>query len=253
MDSRFIRVKAANSMVLRQIMMRQSVVGRIVAGKKILSLAAHEEVIGCGELFCFERRSSWQIVQQAERGQIYAAELLLLDQADIDACTSFRPSETKSTIRRQAQPFVFHRRPSQEGLEIWQRLASADELMYADIQALLAWLADVGWCFSTGARLSCAERLERLLVAQLHFPWTQEQAAVALGLSASTLKRRLRTEQTSFARLLRQLRMEAALFLLMSRQTPIGDIAAACGYQSGGHFAAAFKQQCGFLPSDVRM
>ena len=51
---------------------------RIVAGKKILSLAAHEEVIGCGELFCFERRSSWQIVQQAERGQIYAAELLLL-------------------------------------------------------------------------------------------------------------------------------------------------------------------------------
>ncbi|MBP6392862.1 MAG: helix-turn-helix transcriptional regulator [Neisseria sp.] len=63
---------------------------------------------------------------------------------------------------------------------------------------------------------------------------------------------RLRTEQTSFARLLRQLRMEAALFLLMSSQTLIGDVAAACGYQSGGHFAAAFKQQFGFLPSDVR-
>ena len=68
MDSRFIRVKAANSMVLRQIMMRQSVVGRIVAGKKILPLAAHGEAIGCGELFCCEQRSSWQIVQQAGRG-----------------------------------------------------------------------------------------------------------------------------------------------------------------------------------------
>ena len=224
---------------------------RIVAGKKILPLAAHEEAIGCGELFCFEQRSSWQIVQQAGRGQIYAAELLLLDQADIEACTLFRPSETKGAIR-QAQPFVFHRQPFQEGLEIWQRLAFADEPRQTDIQALLAWLADAGWCFSIGARLSCVEQLERLLAAQLHLPWTQEQAAVALGMSASTLKRRLRTEQTSFARLLRQLRMEAALFLLMSSQTPIGDVAAACGYQSGGHFAAVFKQQFGCRPSDVR-
>ena len=71
-------------------------------------------------------------------------------------------------------------------------------------------------------------------------------------LGAGRLMWRLRTEQTSFARLLRQLRMEAALFLLMSSQTLIGDVAAACGYQSGGHFAAAFKQQFGFLPSDVR-
>ena len=70
-------------------------VWRIVAGKKILPLAAHEEAIGCGELFCFEQRSSWQIVQQAGRGQIYAAELLLLDQADIDACMLFIDSAIK--------------------------------------------------------------------------------------------------------------------------------------------------------------
>ena len=150
-------------------------VWRIVAGKKILPLAAHEEAIGCGELFCFEQRSSWQIVQQAGRGQIYAAELLLLDQADIEACTLFRPSETKGAIR-QAQPFVFHRQPSQEGGK-----------------------SGSGW----------------------HLP---------MNLCMPIFRR-----------------------CWLGSQTPIGDITAACGYQSGGHFAAAFKQQFGFLPSDVRM
>ncbi len=114
-------------------------VWRIVAGKKILPLAAHEEAIGCGELFCFEQRSSWQIVQQAGRGQIYAAELLLLDQADIDACMLFRPSETKKHATKASAAVCVSPAAIAGGREIWQRLASADELMHADIQALLAW------------------------------------------------------------------------------------------------------------------
>ncbi len=104
-----------------------------------LPLAAHEEAIGCGELFCFEQRSSWQIVQQAGRGQIYAAELLLLDQADIDACMLFRPSETKKQRYEGKRSRLCFTGSHRRRAEIWQRLASADELMHADIQALLAW------------------------------------------------------------------------------------------------------------------
>ena len=249
MPSRFIRVEAANSVTLRHITMRQSIIGRIVCGQKILPLPAHHEIIGSGELFCFERRSSWQIVQQADRGRVYAAELLLLDQADIDTCGLFRPSENTG---RPAASFVYHRQPDAAWQAAWQRLSTTAEPPAADIHTLLHLLDAAGWRFSGGGRLSTTEQLERLLAARLHLPWTQTQAAAELGISDSTLKRRLRAGQTSFACLLRQLRMETALFLLMSSTRPIGEIAAACGYQSGGHFAAAFKQQFGFLPSRLR-
>ena len=81
----------------------------------------------------------------------------------------------KNTLRRQAQPFVFHRQPSQEGGK-----------------------SGSGW----------------------HLP---------MNLCMPIFRR-----------------------CWLGSQTPIGDITAACGYQSGGHFAAAFKQQFGCLPSDVR-
>jgi hypothetical protein len=79
------------------------------------------------------------ILHQLQQGQIYAAELLLLDQADIDACMLFRPSETKKHATKASAAVCVSPAAIAGGREIWQRLASADELMHADIQALLAW------------------------------------------------------------------------------------------------------------------
>lgn len=243
MKSRFIRVSARNTVTIRRIMMRQSMVGRIVSGGKILPLPQREIRISAGEIFCFERRSEWQIIQQAPPGKLYTAELLLLAQSDINAFAARSPAP---------KTFAFHIRPDAALAALWQQLAQAPEPARADVMDLLALLDAQGWRFSQGETLTTAEKLERLLAAQLHLPWTQTQAAAALGLSTSTLKRRLHAEHTSFAVLLRQLRMENALLLLMGKPLAVGTAAAACGYRSPGRFAAAFKRHFGFLPSDLQ-
>ncbi|WP_373780062.1 helix-turn-helix transcriptional regulator [Neisseria dentiae] len=243
MKSRVIRVSARNTVTIRRIMMRQSMAGRIVSGSKILPQPQRDIRIAAGEIFCFERRSEWQIIQQAALGKPYAAELLLISQSDIDAFAAQSPAP---------RTFAFHTRPDAALAAVWQKLAQTAEPERADVLHLLALLDAQGWRFSQGETLSATEKLERLLAAQLHLPWTQTQAAAALGLSVSTLKRHLHAEHTSFAVLLRQLRMENALFLLMGQPISVGNAAAACGYHSPGRFAAAFKQHFGFLPSELQ-
>ena len=100
--------------------------------------------------------------------------------------------------------------------------------------------------------LSTAERVLRLLRSDLSHDWQAEDIAAQLAMSGATLRRKLAGEKLSFRRLLQDARMEQALGLISSSPQALGEIAAACGYQSPSRFAAAFQRQFGCSPSTLR-
>lgn len=74
----------------------------------------------------------------------------------------------------------------------------------------------------------------------------------ALNLSERTLRRRLAELDTSYQRLVDQVRYECALDLLKRSDMPLIDIAMATGFTDARNFRRAFKRWCGMLPNQIR-
>jgi AraC-like DNA-binding protein len=81
---------------------------------------------------------------------------------------------------------------------------------------------------------------------------TLARVARALGVSASTLIRRLREEHTSFAAILRERRLQHAERLLLLGNTPVAAIALAVGYAENASFTRAFRRQHAKSPEQYR-
>ncbi|WP_171060875.1 AraC family transcriptional regulator [Poseidonocella sp. HB161398] len=96
--------------------------------------------------------------------------------------------------------------------------------------------------------LSVAERAAQEIRARPGAPWRAAEMARLLGLSESTLRRRLRGEGCSFAALLRRERMQAAARLI-GQGLSSGAAAAEVGYVSRAHFARAYRAEFGTAPA----
>lgn len=121
-------------------------------------------------------------------------------------------------------------------------------------QGLMLALAEAGQggvLFNRRVR-QVRERVLYLLRNDLSRNWQAEAVAEHLAMSAATLRRKLAGEGISFRRLLQDARMELALGLVSASRQPLGEVAAACGYQSPSRFAAAFLRQFGSAPSTLR-
>ena len=77
-------------------------------------------------------------------------------------------------------------------------------------------------------------------------------AARALAMSEDTLHRRLAGEDTSFSKLLTDVRMDHAVSLLWTTDLPVGHVAVEAGYTSASRFATRFNARFGILPSKLR-
>ncbi|WP_409201917.1 helix-turn-helix transcriptional regulator [Pseudomonas sp. SG20052] len=95
-------------------------------------------------------------------------------------------------------------------------------------------------------------RVQQLLMLDPAASWTVARVAEHLHLSASTLRRRLANESSSFSHILEQVRMGLALQWLQSTIRPIGEIAEACGYASASRFSVRFRQRYGLSPRALR-
>ena len=76
--------------------------------------------------------------------------------------------------------------------------------------------------------------------------------ANTLGLHEHTLRRRLQIENTSFRKLLEQVRQTTACHYLAGTTIPIKEIATALGYHSTDAFDHAFKRWVGCRPLQWR-
>ncbi len=99
---------------------------------------------------------------------------------------------------------------------------------------------------------SLKERLHEIFInqsfSQLQTPYICEQ----LGMSESTLRRKLKQEGTSMQELKDQAKLGLSLHLLQTTNDAIGLIADKCGYQSQSRFTDRFKKHFGLTPSQLR-
>lgn len=84
------------------------------------------------------------------------------------------------------------------------------------------------------------------------FELTVDTICRRLGMSESTLRRKLKSEGTSLQNIKDQARLGLGLHLIQTTDTSIGLIAERCGYQSQSKFSSRFKRRFGLTPKDLR-
>ncbi|MFD1883845.1 helix-turn-helix transcriptional regulator [Paracoccus pacificus] len=99
--------------------------------------------------------------------------------------------------------------------------------------------------------LSVAGRVKALIGGDLAHGWKAPDVARAIGVSESTLRRRLAEEGITFSALLRRERLSAAKQMI-DRRAPVQSAAIAVGYASRTHFARRFRAAFGANPSEGR-
>ncbi|REL35860.1 AraC family transcriptional regulator [Thalassotalea euphylliae] len=97
-----------------------------------------------------------------------------------------------------------------------------------------------------------SERIKNHLFSVSPLYSSQAQAAKAMGVSVSTLIRKLKSEHTSFQALLNEVRAELACWQLQNSETSIESIAEAVGFIDTSNFARVFKGWMGCTPSQFR-
>jgi len=97
-----------------------------------------------------------------------------------------------------------------------------------------------------------SHKVTELIKSRLSDDISAEVLCHEIGMSESTLRRKLKTENTSIQTLKEQTKLGFGLHLLQTTQHAIGYISAECGYQSQSRFTERFKQQFGLTPSALR-
>ncbi len=103
-----------------------------------------------------------------------------------------------------------------------------------------------------GAEESLAGRVRTYLRTHLREALDAEVVAVAHGLTARTLQRRLQGEQTSLRDLAAAVRIEVAREMLERTESAIAEIAVAVGFAQPASFSRAFLAATGETPQEYR-
>ncbi|WP_017538485.1 AraC family transcriptional regulator [Nocardiopsis halophila] len=100
--------------------------------------------------------------------------------------------------------------------------------------------------------VAVAERVARLLARSPEGPPSAERTAAVLGMSPPTLRRRLRTEGTSFRRIRERVLCEAAMAMLAEEGASVARTAERLGFAEPSAFQRAFKRWADTTPGAYR-
>ena len=96
------------------------------------------------------------------------------------------------------------------------------------------------------------ERVCSIFLAEPGRKWKVADICARLAVSESTLRRRLKEEDTDYHTLLMDLRLNLALTLVQMSYLPIYEVAMNCGYQSASQFTRRFRERFGVTPTALR-
>lgn len=99
---------------------------------------------------------------------------------------------------------------------------------------------------------SWRHRLKELFKLDPSRNWRMADICKRLGVSESTLRRNLKTEEIGFRELLEEVRLEHGMGLVMETDMLIGQISLSCGYLSQSRFSERFKLRFSMAPVELR-
>jgi AraC-like DNA-binding protein len=236
---------------VRRLEIHEDCVMLVRRGMKTFSVGQRDTVARAGSLLVASRGTVADVTNQPDGRGLYEALVLAF------------PAE----LVREAMPPAGQRAPLRGSIAIDPdpQLRGAIErahmsLSDADASPRLRWLraAEVlelllhsGLVFGL-ERLSVRDRVWRLLNSDPSHEWAVDEVAASLAMGQSTLRRHLSDQGETFSDLVRAVRLECGLMLLLSTARPVTNIAGDVGFQSPSRFSSAFKTRFGFLPSVLR-
>lgn len=99
---------------------------------------------------------------------------------------------------------------------------------------------------------SWAQRVRTIINNNIVYAWTAAEVSGRLATSETTLRRKLRHEETSFREILFEARLANGLMQLLQSSKPVYQVAFDCGYQSVSRFTSNFRKRFGLSPTELR-
>lgn len=132
----------------------------------------------------------------------------------------------------------------------WERIHHANAIPGLDNFLLSTFLPRTQACAPRQSNIRL--KVEEIISANLLRRWSIADIASELNLSSRSLQRRLKDEDTSFSRILLEVRVDKARCLLSESDYAITDIGLLCGFSDGAHFSRDFKRLTGSSPRAFR-
>ncbi|MCC8285003.1 AraC family transcriptional regulator [Escherichia fergusonii] len=96
---------------------------------------------------------------------------------------------------------------------------------------------------------SCvSDSVYHIIESDIHKDWNLSMVASCLCLSPSLLKKKLKSENTSYSQIITTCRMRYAVNQLLMDDKNISQVSQSCGYNSTSYFIAVFKEFYGMTP-----
>ncbi|OSI12698.1 AraC family transcriptional regulator [Neisseria canis] len=242
-----------NRLLYRRIAIHEATIVQVHYGKKILRWAGKEQIVRAGEAVALARWQSFDVLNEPDaQAGYYQAEWITLEQRMIEQFTEqYGQAGAANDVYLLPKNADFSTSFRQAAHAVSDRHVP-DMVVQTRLQELLAWLKHYGTGFLPYQRIGPVQKITQIIATDIGREWTAQEIAAQLNVSEATLRRKLAEDQTSFRRLLTDIRMTHALTLLQVTEQPVSQIAYAVGYESPSRFTARFRERFGFAPSAIR-
>lgn len=235
---------------LAAIKLEHPVIGIVLRGKKEVWLGDVSQTFSPGSVLVLPRNIPMSVVNIPAEGGIYKSLILevpVLPEAVAPFTLAERRAQEKAApgfgvwLTEDLVEALSHAATAINQAEISETLRA---LRLTEILTLLRQLPEARALFAA----SLAEEVTWLMGSEPTRDWSVGVVARETGLGASTLRRRLAAEGTSFRALLRQVRLSAGRSALAQGASSL-TAAEASGYVSRSHFARRYRESFGTTPS----
>ncbi|WP_299883268.1 AraC family transcriptional regulator [uncultured Sulfitobacter sp.] len=248
----YLEVQQSSSATFRQLHTSHFLLLRICLGEKIIIDEAGETTrVSSGEFAYLRRGERLTVSNHVDDHGLYRAEGFVINEAAILECV--RDAQIDD-LSRKSRAGAMHEGFSHAFSRLVGALISSsvsDRILLHWFKELTIWMQEAGVALEPASPSAVTARLRDLLEADLERSWKSEDAAHALGLSESTLRRKLSKENTSFSQELRDARLSHALMLIQTTDRSLAEIAFASGFSSQSRFNEAFKARFAVAPRNL--
>ncbi|STQ91090.1 helix-turn-helix transcriptional regulator [Iodobacter fluviatilis] len=249
-----IQAKATQS--LRQVCFLQFTLMRVRHGAKHIYLNEQTQIARSGEIIIVPAGLEMSLSNQPD-AHGYVCEVLQLDPQIMQACRRAYP---KAVHALQTIDPKLCAKLNPTLTQLWDELFTASQhgeiielLEHRAIGLLLGLaLAGLGGALFVDRSSAVVTRVQQQVLFQPGKEWTVEEMAQHLQMGASTLRRQLGLEGSSFRKILEHVRLNTALGMIQTSRQPIGQIARQCGFASASRFSSRFHLHFGIKPLLLR-
>ncbi len=245
----YLEVQQSSSATFRQLHTSHSLLLRVCSGEKVIIDEAGEKIrVSSGEFAYLRRGERLTVSNHVDDQGLYRAEGFVINEAAILECAKDGQIEGPSRTSRAGAMNEEFSQTFSTLVDALTNSAVSDRILLHRFKELTIWMQEAGVALEPTSPSAVTARLRDLLEDDLERAWKSEDAAHALGLSESTLRRKLSKENTSFSTELRDARLSKALMLLQSTDQSLAEIAFASGFSSQSRFNETFKARFAVSP-----